>query len=141
MKECTRSKHRDHHSFGCTFERPSGDYEYQNAITGETATMTTKATTFLGKNIPKQSEEDETSRGNDRRKEEWVKTNKDRDLRKSGRERQAYEFAAGVDMIIVPLDLIFIVVVVVVVVVVVCGSIFLSFMWKAFALKRHFYSR
>ena len=32
-------------------------------------------------------------------------------------------------------------VVVVVVVVVVCGSIFLSFMWKAFALKRHFYSR
>jgi|TARA_X000000368_G_scaffold418690_1_gene419438 cobalamin biosynthesis Mg chelatase CobN len=110
--------------------------------------MTTKATTISGKkHPPKQSEEDmkrvaEIAR---KRKEEWVKTNKDREFAHKSRTRsvEAYEKLEQVMNILFNSPLLdpILLVVVVVVVVVVCGSIFLSFMWKAFALKRHFYSR
>ena len=107
--------------------------------------MTTKATTISGKkHPPKQSEEDmkrvaEIAR---KRKEEWVKTNKDREFAHKSRTRsvEAYEKLEQVMNILFNSPLLD-PILLVVVVVVVCGSIFLSFMWKAFALKRHFYSR
>ena len=106
--------------------------------------MTTKATTISGKkHPPKQSEEDmkrvaEIAR---KRKEEWVKTNKDREFAHKSRTRsvEAYEKLEQVMNILFNSPLLD--PILLVVVVVVCGSIFLSFMWKAFALKRHFYSR
>ena len=104
--------------------------------------MTTKATTISGKkHPPKQSEEDmkrvaEIAR---KRKEEWVKTNKDREFAHKSRTRsvEAYEKLEQVMNILFNSPLLD----PILLVVVVCGSIFLSFMWKAFALKRHFYSR
>ena len=102
----------------------------------------TKATTISGKkHPPKQSEEDmkrvaEIAR---KRKEEWVKTNKDREFAHKSRTRsvEAYEKLEQVMNILFNSPLLD----PILLVVVVCGSIFLSFMWKAFALKRHFYSR